>query len=390
VLGEDLELTTTALAAGGDGLARAADGRVVFVEGALPGETVRARVTDDRRDFLRANTLEVLEASAFRVTAPCPAVAEGCGGCQWQHVAPAAQAGLKVSIVVDALRRIAKTEAPDIGVSVLSPDAYRTTARMAVEQGRAGHRRRHGHDVVTSEDCLVAHPLLQDLVVHGGFGLADEVVLRVAVSTKERAALPSPADAQVELPLDVAIGKRARVHEVVAGRRWRISIRSFFQSGPGAAELVIAAVDRLALDASSIVDAYAGVGLLGGVLAERRGASLVAVESNASAAADARHNLADLDAEVVEAEVGAWAAASADLVIADPARSGLGRPGVRSLVGTEAARLVLVSCDPASLARDVRLLADAGYGLEQLEVVDVFPHTFHVETVAAFVRGSAR
>jgi 23S rRNA (uracil1939-C5)-methyltransferase len=382
--GDELELTATSMAAGGDGLARAQDGRVVFVEGALPDETVRAAVTDARRDFMRARTTEVITASPLRVAPPCPSVEAGCGGCQWQHIDVSAQPRLKVTIVTDALRRIAKMDPPEIGFRALSPEAYRTTARLAVDGGRAGHRRRHAHDVVIADECLVAHPKLQDLIAHGRFGDANEVVLRVAEATGERAALPAPADAAVDLPLDVAVGKRARVHEVVAGRTWRISIRSFFQSGPGAAELLVETVDRMAGDAATIIDAYAGVGLLGGVVASSRSAQLIVVESNESAAADARHNLADLEAEVVVGEVGAWTAPEAELVIADPARSGLGRPGVASLTASRAHQIVLVSCDPASLARDVRLLSDAGYGLVAVDVIDVFPHTFHVETVALF------
>jgi len=128
------------------------------------------------------------------------------------------------------------------------------------------------------------------------------------------------------------------------------------------------------------------VGLLGGSVAARRGARLVAVERSAVAAGDARHNLADLDAEVVAAEVGAWDARPAAAVVADPARPGLGRPGVAAAGGTGAGVLVLVSCDPASLGRDAGLLTSAGWRLESLAVLDVFPHTPHVECVSRFTR----
>jgi len=157
-----------------------------------------------------------------------------------------------------------------------------------------------------------------------------------------------------------------------------------------AAEALAAAVADAAGDAlpeaGTLVDAYAGVGLFGSVLGATRRARVVAVESDPAAVADARVNLADLDADVVAAEVGRWRPCPADLVVADPSRSGLGRPGVAAVVATGARRLVLVSCDPASLGRDTALLAGAGYRLVTVDLVDAFPHTFHVEAVARFDR----
>lgn len=132
--------------------------------------------------------------------------------------------------------------------------------------------------------------------------------------------------------------------------------------------------------------AYAGVGLSASVLGAARGVRVVAVESEPAAVADARVNLADVDAEVVASEVGRWDPVRADVVVADPARSGLGRPGVAAVAATGAPRLVLVSCDPASLARDTTLLAAAGYRLAAVTLVDAFPDTFHVETVSRFDR----
>jgi len=128
------------------------------------------------------------------------------------------------------------------------------------------------------------------------------------------------------------------------------------------------------------------------VLGAAAGASVVAIESDQPAVADARVNLADLDARVVPTEVGRWRPGKggrpADVMVADPSRTGLGRPGVQAVGASRAGRLVLVSCDPASLARDVVLLGDAGYHLAGVTLVDSFPHTFHVETVARFDRAT--
>ena len=141
-----------------------------------------------------------------------------------------------------------------------------------------------------------------------------------------------------------------------------------------------------------VVDAYAGVGMFA-VCATDPATRVIAIETSRSALGDAAHNLADRDAEIVRGEVGGWrvaADADVDVVIADPARSGLGKPGVNALARTDAPVLVLVSCDPASLGRDARLLADAGYRHERSAVVDTFPHTTHVEVVTRFVRDGDR
>lgn len=387
----------TAMAAGGAALARDAEGRVVFVEGALPGERVRAEVTEVRKDFARAVTREVLDPSADRVAPPCAALAAGCGGCTWQHVAPGAQVRLKTGIVVDALRRIGRLAAPPAPQVVpLAGPSLRTTARVAVSPaGRPGHRPRHGAGAVETDGCGAVHPLLEELILSCRFPGATEVLLRVGVATGERLAVVDRLDGPAQAPADVAVavkGERRRlaVHEVVADRCFRISAGSFFQPGPAAAEALVAAMSTAARGALAaggvLVDAYAGVGLFGSVLGARHGARVVAIEHDQAAVGDARSNLADLDAQVVSVEVGRWRACRADLVVGDPSRTGLGRPGVSALARAKAPRLVLVSCDPASLARDTVLLAEAGYRLVSVALVDSFPDTFHVETVSRFDR----
>ena len=166
---------------------------------------------------------------------------------------------------------------------------------------------------------------------------------------------------------------------------------SFFQSGPQAADLLVDAVRRAApelVGAGLVVDAYAGVGMLA-VCATDPLSKVIAIETSRSACADAERNLGHRDARVVRGEVGGWHAepgTSVDVVLADPARSGLGKPGVAALARLEAPVIVLVSCDAASLGRDVKLLAHAGYVHERSELVDTFPHTTHVEAVTRFVR----
>ena len=393
----ELSLEATAMAAGGAALARGPDGRVVFVDGALPGERVRARLTDVRRDFARAVAVEVLDPSPDRAVPPCPTLSGGCGGCTWQHVAVGAQAGLKSAVVRDALRRIAGLAEPPEPVPVEMADApLRTSARLAVSAGgRAGHRPRRGAGAVETDACLTAHPRLEELIVAGRFPGAREVLLRVGVATGERLVQVDRAGGRVEVPADVTVvqrgdGRPAAVHETVAGRRFRISAGSFFQPGPAVAAALATAVSEAVGDALGpggvLVDAYAGVGLFASVLGARFPVRVVAVEAGRPAVADARVNLADLDGRVVACEVGRWRPCPADVVVADPSRPGLGRPGVAAVAATGAARLALVSCDPASLGRDAALLAGAGYRLVSVALVDAFRHTFHVETVSRFDR----
>ncbi len=406
----DLVLVPTGMVAGGAALAREDGGRVVFVDGALPGERVRVRLTEERKDFARAVAVDVLEASPDRVSPPCVALAAGCGGCTWQHVAPDAQVRLKAGIVVDALRRIGRlADPPTPSIVALDGPALRTTVRLAVtDDGRAGHRHRGSDDAagaVATDACLAVDPLLEELVVDGRFPGAGEVLLRVGVASGERLVQVRTGAADVRVPADVVVvthddGRQAFVHEDVAGRRFRVSAASFFQPGPVAAEGLVAAVSDAVGESlpagggggGHLVDAYAGVGLFASALGAARGARVTAVESDRGAAADARVNLADLDAKVVVSEVGRWRptgkrAGRIEVVVADPSRPGLGRPGVAALTALGAPRLVLVSCDPASLGRDVALLAAAGYRLGSVAMVDAFPHTFHVETVSRFDRG---
>lgn len=401
-----LELRTTGVAAGGEAVARDDAGRVVFVAGALPGERVRVLVTEERASFAKARVVEVVGPADGRVTPPCAEVANGCGGCGWQHVDPAVQRTLKASIVTDALRRQGQVADAVVHPGSALPDSgFRTTLRLAVGQaGGAGFRRARSHEVVDVDGCVIAHPLLRPLVAGARFEAATEVTLRCGARTGERMAAVAPSAGGAILPEgsdDVLLvgvdelrgGRRAWIHEVLADRRWRISAGSFFQARPDGAEALVDAVREAlgppAAEGERLLDAYGGVGLFAGSLGAGRRTTLV--ERSASSVADARVNLADLDARVLRLDVERWRPAPMDVVVADPSRSGLGKSGVRVLAATGARRLVLVSCDPASLGRDVALLGRAGYRWSSTRLVDLFPHTPHIEAVSCFDRApSAR
>ncbi|HEU5003417.1 MAG TPA: TRAM domain-containing protein [Actinomycetota bacterium] len=376
-------LTPTTMASTGEAIARDPSGRVVFVPGALPGEEVLAEIEAERPKSATARLVSVGTPSPDRVAPPCPEVARGCGGCGWQHIRLEAQRRHKEEIVAAALR-FASVDPPDFPPTVaLEPWGFRTSVRAAVTGGRAGFHAARSHDMVAVAGCMVLHPLLAPLLTGCRYPGADAVLLRCGASTGERMAATTPAGRGAGLPADVHPGW---VHEDVAGRRWRVSAGSFFQSRPDGAEALVRLVtDGAGGDPGTALDLYSGVGLFAGVLAER-GWSVTAVESTASAVRDARHNLKGSRAQVVRADATRWAPPVADLVVADPPRVGLGRRGVAVVAASAAGRLVLVSCDAVSLGRDAALLAREGFRLASVQLVDLFPQTAHVEVVSVFER----
>jgi 23S rRNA (uracil1939-C5)-methyltransferase len=424
VTGPVADVRITGVAVGGAGVAREPAGRVLFVDGALPGELVTVDVVAERRDHARAVAIAVVEAAPSRVTPPCPFVAEGCGGCGWQHVAVAAQRSLKVDIVADALRRLGGVREPVVAPGpVLPSSGYRTTLRgVADAAGRFALREHHSHDLVPVPGCLVAHPLVVEVLAEGRFPPGADVTVRAGARTGERLVVVAAGTAGARAPGaagieaagtagtrvagavdrdeisvpdgvrvvtggELAAGKRAWLYEEVAGVRLRVSARSFFQAGPDGAEALIAAVHEAVgevAEGARLADLYGGVGLFATTVGRRARVELV--EASASSAADARINLRGLDARVVCSDVARWHPRRMGIVVADPPRSGLGRGGVRAVSATRAARVALVSCDAAALGRDVRLLGGAGYELVSSTLVDVFPHTPHVEVVSRFER----
>jgi len=387
-----LTLRTERFVAGGDALAKADDGRVVFVRGALPGELVSVEVTEEKRDWSRGDVVDVVEPSVDRVIPPCPYRIAGCGGCDWQHVAVSAQMTAKAALLADAMRRTGGlNEAVIITGESAPPTAYRTSVRVVgSSSGRAAFRRERSNEPIVVDVCMVAHPALFDVLRDVTIDRDVELTLRVSEATGQMTAIWDRRTGDVAgLPGSVQTGSNAVLYEDVAGHRFRVSAGSFFQSGPAAAGLLVDAVRRAAPEidmADHVVDAYAGVGLFGlaAVSASSRTTSL---ETSRSAVQDAAVNLAGRAATVVRGEVGAWRAEGepVDVVIADPARSGLGKPGSAALAAAGAPVLVLVSCDPVSLARDTALLRGHGYRHVQTEVLDLFPMTHHVEAVTRFV-----
>lgn len=381
-----VELRIESLAAGGDGVAHLPDGRVVFVPFSAPGDRVRARVVESRARFARARIEELLEAGPTRTQPVCPAFGS-CGGCTWQHVDYAAQLDAKRAILCDAIRRIGGLGGPEVGPVLPSPVeyGYRGRTRVRVEKGRVGYLRRRSHALCAVSRCPVLVPAL-DRELH-------------ALATQ-------PPDVEGEWELAFGSGEvrvtpvgapgRARVHLEAAGHRIGVSSGVFAQSNALLLDALVARVDAATRPRESgsalAIELYAGAGLLTVALAKRFD-RLVAVEGDPAAVADLRANLAqagqgrvDVRAEPVERALPALAGLGPDALVLDPPRSGLPRGSVDALVAVGARRIVYLSCDPATLARDLAAICAQGYRLRAVEGIDLFPQTAHVEALASLDR----
>ena len=408
--GDVVTLTTHGWAHGGEAVGRLPEGKACFVGYALPEETVRVRIEEVHKRWARGTAVEVVEASPHRVEPPCPHYGpDRCGGCQLQHAAPEHQRQLKRRVLVEQLQRLGKVADPPVGdVSPVPggwPDGYRAWARMAADPaGRLGFRRQGSHEVHPVDRCLLLTDDAQALREAAGDGWqgVEEVHLVAGDDAGLLTISPGPGGVPAAPDGDFGVALRGvgepttvrppgEVTMVVHGRALRVSAGAFFQAGPAAAEALVDAVMAAAEVAPGerVLDLYAGVGLFAGALAAA-GAQVVAVESSASATADARHNLDGAGVEVITADVAAALREvdGADVVVLDPPRTGAGPRVAATIAGLGPRRIVYVACDPAALARDTRALLDAGMALSGVTGIDVFGHTSHVEAVAVFDRAA--
>lgn len=377
------------LVAGGDGITRMEDGRVVFVPNVLPGELVEISLAETKKDFARGELLSILEPSDKRIVPPCMHVAQGCGGCDWQHIERRNQGQIKLSIVTEAYARTARMEV-EPQLRRLTDEARRTTVRMVSDaDGVLGFRAHESHEIIPVTSCMIAHPLINDFIANPVLEGAGEVTIRVGARTGNIGVWAHDSKLANGLPAGLKTGERATVTEVVGDHEYKVSMGSFFQSSPEAAELIIDSVsrrlDKLGIEGGYMVDAYGGIGLFSLAFSHRFD-ELMLVESSESACRDAVRNLAECAATIEQANMDQWDSMEADVVIADPSRHGLGKMGAGAVIDTGASTVILVSCDPVAGARDAKYLCDAGYKLGEVEVLDIFPETHHVEVVAAFTR----
>lgn len=426
-------ITIESLSYGGDAVAHLDDGRVVFVPYGCPGDVVEIEIVADKGSFARGTITELVSPGEARVSAPCPYFG-ACGGCSWQHVSYESQLEAKTSAVRDALRRIGGVEADVVRPCEPSPRQYNYRNKVELvsdpdsDRLTLGYHRAGSDEIIGIERCLLLpKPLertpksLQGALRYAG-GDEGLDVMRVAVraathtgdtevaiwtapSAFPRKAVATTVGSAVKTSSIVRVlskggpsgARRIAGVEVLAGKGfWRerlagftyaVSAPSFFQVNTGAAEKLVS----LALEAlqpsgiDHVVDVYSGAGTFTLPLAESAG-FVTAVEAEGSALRDLRRNLesAQLDAEIAPGdaaralpEIDAF-----DLAVVDPPRSGLAPAVLEALARSKPRAVAYVSCDPPTLARDVKALRASGYEIEAAWPVDLFPQTWHVETVA--------
>jgi 23S rRNA (uracil1939-C5)-methyltransferase len=413
---EAFELELTGYAYGGEAIGRAADGRMVFVPYAIPGERALVKPVEVHQRWTRARLIDVLRASPDRATPRCKHFGV-CGGCHYQHMAYPAQLAAKADIVRTQLERLGKFHDPPVAPTIGSPNPWNTRNNLRFRLGADGRLCFVGANAPASDpdaaalvpidECHLPAPDLDELWrrldLESVPGL-EAVGLRVGADGERMVVLhassPLDADVSLELPASVVWADPDGV-QVLAGegflrievlhRSFRVSALSFFQVHTQLAEVMVRLCsDALDVQATDVVfDLYAGVGLFSAFIAER-GARITAVEQSPWACADFESNLQMFDnVEVYESSVEAALSAiphQPTAVVVDPPRAGLGRDVIGELIRRRPSRLVYISCDPATLARDGRMLADDGYSLERVTPIDIFPQTFHIETVSVWQR----
>jgi 23S rRNA (uracil1939-C5)-methyltransferase len=396
----NLEVTIEKLIYGGDGLARL-DGQVALAPFVLPGERAVVEVVERKSGLLRGKLVEVREASADRVAPPCPYFTH-CGGCHYQHAGYEAQLSLKRDILAETLRRVGKIEPPaEIRVVAAEPWHYRNRVQLHIRGTQIGYLEAHSNRLSPIEQCPISSPRINEAIatlremlrdarwprfVESMELFSDETQLQLNVLETERPVARRFFDWCAEtLPglVPGALDYRA------AGEVYRVSGGSFFQVNrhliDGMAELAIGDAQG-----ETALDLYAGVGLFSLPLGKRFG-KVTAVESGSAAIRDLQFNAerARVVLDARQSSVDAFLAGLTgvpDFVLADPPRSGLGKTVVAQLARLGPPRLTIVACDPATLARDLAGLMNAGYRIDGMTMVDLFPQTFHIEAIASFRR----
>ena len=388
-----VELELTGFAAGGRAVGRAPDGRVAFVDYGIPGESVLAEIRAESPSYIEATTVAVRERSPHRVEPPCDYFGR-CGGCQLQHIDYGEQLRLKAGVVREQFERIGKFEDPPVRemIGMSNPWGYRNHMRFTARRdGEVGFMEYGTHRFLRIDHCEIALESVNRVLggVQGRTMQTRQISVRAGENTGEVLVQPR---------LKWRPGRRGRVRsgqrnytEVLRGARYRVSSPAFFQVNSRQAERLIEHVvaRTRAVEPRLVVDAYAGVGTFAVALA-REVPDVVTIEASAAAGDDAEVNLADYPnvrrvIGTVEDELPQLRPAP-DVVVVDPPRVGLDRSVVEAILASGARRLVYVSCDPATLARDARLFADGGMELVEVQPIDMFPHTQHIECITTFDR----
>jgi 23S rRNA (uracil1939-C5)-methyltransferase len=415
--GQTISLTIEKPAAGGRMIARL-DGQIALVGGTMPGERVVARIERVAKGVVYGETVEVEEASTDRR----PFVDPSCGGCLYGHIAYPRQLAIKAQIIEDAFRRIGRLTLPSPPVVAASPeDGYRMRARLHARGGRIGFFREATYVVcdprptrqLLPETCETIEALeqtirsleldaIREIDLSENVDASERVVFvdaASAIDTRAMEALAATPGLTGCVSAFASSGSPSVIDRVTAADGVDVALRrhvlAFFQGNRHLLAPFVAHVVGLVPMSGRLLDLYAGVGLFAVSAAAARGVDVTAVEGDRVAAADLTGNAASAagPVEAVHQSVedfvrGARARAEPPAtVIADPPRTGLSKEALDGIVALRPARAIYVSCDVATLARDARRLVDAGYAITQIDALDLFPNTPHVETVVVFDRG---
>ena len=418
---ETLNLKLTTMTQGGEAMGRDESGRVVFVPYAIAGEQVVVEIVEEKKNYARARLVEIVSPVPARVTPRCQhfggrggvtlPLLRGCGGCQWQHIAYEAQLKFKTDLVREQFARIGKLPDAPVrdAIGMTEPWHYRNNVQFQLDAaGGLCFRALESHDLVPIRECHTIHPLLDEILRALEFQGADfvEVMLRAGTRTSEKLLIMEGRDdalpeISADEPVSIAyrtprgeilplVGKDA-LHEELRGRMFRISPSSFFQINTAMAETLVELVERYLSPRPSevLLDAFGGVGTFGLSLAARV-ARVIEIEESPDAVADAKANAVELtnvgfQRGKVE-EILPKLRSSIDLVVADPPRAGIVPAARAAIIARQPRAIAYVSFDPATLARDARQLVDGGYRLVEVQPVDLFPQTYHIESVGWFTR----
>ena len=426
-----LDVTIEKLLNGGDGLARH-EGQAIFVPLTAPGDQVRVKITKKSKNFSQAQVQEILQPGPDRREAPCPHYGQ-CGGCNLQHLSIEGQRQAKADIVADCFQRLGKLDINDI---LTGPDAiggdlgYRNRIRVfASPVGPYGLMRRGSHDVVQLDSCALLPdqfnqdllpwlrmlPPVEQIVIRldgaGGWLLSSfgpptrlKIFRKMTASLAEGEA-PAPGCQGLLFNNRPVWGHDYLIHEV-AGHKFRVSAKSFFQANPAVTENAVATARQWITELAEqgqlgvlLGDLFCGVGLFSLTLADLF-EKVVAIDSDDSAIRDAGNNvrrdpafrdkvtvrLGELAQVLTDGSLAPAALWQDSLCLIDPPRTGLGTDGVKAVLNRSPRHVLMMSCDPATLARDAAQLAAAGYQPMKLKVLDMFPQTSHIETLMLLSR----
>ncbi len=419
-----MNLTIEKMIYGGDGLARLPNGKAAFIPFVLPGEEVSATIVEEKSGFARARVNEVMKPSPNRVAPGCSYFG-GCGGCHYQHAGYATQLDIKRSILRETLRRTAKIDWQDeMAPHAAEPWNYRNRTRLKIRGGNnfsAGYYRMGSHELLAVEHCPISSPLINRAISelwqmgraqrvpvgiaeieffadHHDSNLLLEIYgeldsiqaqkfledVRASISPVNGAALFSQGPGGIRQA--ASVGEPFLIYGA-GGYPFRVSAGSFFQVNR---YLVDELAKTVIADANgkTALDLYAGVGLFANHLAASF-EQVIAVESAPTSVADLEMNAAP-NVSAVRSSTEQFLQKSgklkADLAVVDPPRAGLGERTTKLLAAVGTPRIVYLSCDPATLARDLRTLIECGYRIEQVHLFDLFPQTFHIESMVRLAR----